>query len=168
MRRAVPQDARAIAEIHVRSWQVAYRGLVPDDVLDGLSVAQREQFWREASAGGHGAGAVFVASGGSQIEGFCALSTPSRDEDADEGTAEIGAIYVDPSAWRRGVGGALMDAALTELRAGGWRQVTLWVLAANRPARDFYSRFGFEPDGGELIHARSGQTEIRLRAAVRN
>lgn len=166
VRRATPLDAHAIAEIHVRAWKVAYHGLIPDELLDGLSVAQREQFWREATAGGHGAGAIFVADRDGDVAGFCALATPSRDEDADDGTAAIGAIYVDPSAWRRGVGSLLMAAALAELRAGGWRFVTLWVLAANRQARSFYARFGFEPDGAEMGGERSGQREVRLRASV--
>lgn len=39
-------DADGIAEVHVRSWQAAYRGLMPQEVLDGLSVAQRAEGWR--------------------------------------------------------------------------------------------------------------------------
>ena len=30
-------DAERIADLHVRSWQVAYRGLFPDRYLNGLS-----------------------------------------------------------------------------------------------------------------------------------
>ncbi len=41
IREAVPKDARAIAEIHVRSWQAAYRGQLTDDYLDGLTVDDR-------------------------------------------------------------------------------------------------------------------------------
>jgi GNAT superfamily N-acetyltransferase len=100
------------------------------------------------------------------VAGFCALATPSRDEDADERVAEIGAIYVNPDIWRAGVGSALMDAALAELRADGWKSVSLWVLAGNQQARDFYARFGFEPDGAEIAHETSGQTEIRLRTSL--
>lgn len=166
VRRATRDDAHAIAEIHVHAWKVAYRGLVPDGVLDALSVPQREQFWREAAGGGQGAGAVLVAFRDGEAVGFCALATPTRDEDADDGTAGIGAIYVDPGAWRRGVGSALMEAALAELRAGCWRSVTLWVLAENRQARTFYARFGFEPDGAEMGHERGGQIEVRLRLSV--
>lgn len=162
----MPEDARAIAEIHVRTWQVAYRGLVPDEVLEGLSVARREHAWREAAAGGQESGAVFVADADGVVAGFCALATPSRDKDAGDEIAEIAAIYVDPSAWRHGVGSALMESALSELRAQRWRLLTLWVLAENRRARDFYARFGFEPDGAATGHERSGQTEVRLRASL--
>ena len=43
MRRAVEGDAAAIAAVHVRAWQVAYRGIVADAILDGLTVPDRER-----------------------------------------------------------------------------------------------------------------------------
>src|SRR5215207_562222 len=100
------------------------------------------------------------------VVGFCAVAAPSRDEDADDDVAEIAAICVDPDAWRVGVGRALMDVALADLRADGWRWVTLWVLAENHPARDFYARFGFEPDGAEMTHESRREKEVRLRGRV--
>jgi ribosomal protein S18 acetylase RimI-like enzyme len=139
---------------------------MPDEVLEGLSVEQRAQFWRGAAAMEPGAGGVFVAAAGAEILGFCAFATPGRDDDAEGRVGEIGAIYVDPATWRGGVGSALMDAALTELRTNGWRWATLWVLADNRQAREFYARFGFEPDGAEMREGRSGRTEVRLRASL--
>lgn len=166
VRRAVPEDAPAIAAIHIRGWRVAYRGLVPDEVLDGLSVVRREQFWSEAIAGAHGAGLVLVATNAGAIAGFCAVAMPSRDEDTDERVAEIGAIYVDPELWRSGIGTALMGEAVAELRARRLSEVTLWVLAENRQARNFYKRLGFEPDGAEMVHEDSGRTEVRLRASL--
>ncbi|UWF78747.1 hypothetical protein JRG78_11030 [Microbacterium sp. EF45047] len=45
VRQAVRGDAPGIAVVHVRAWQEAYRGLMPQDVLDGLSVEQRENGW---------------------------------------------------------------------------------------------------------------------------
>jgi hypothetical protein len=41
VREAKPQDAADVAGVHVRSWQVAYRGLFPDDYLDGLRAEDR-------------------------------------------------------------------------------------------------------------------------------
>jgi ribosomal protein S18 acetylase RimI-like enzyme len=165
VRRAVPEDAAPIAAVHVGTWQVAYRGLMPDAVLDGLSVAQRERMWRQALTAEESL-AVYVAVEDGPVVGFCAVAAPSRDHEADDGVAEISAVYVDPGVWRRGVGRALMDVALRDLRAGGWRWVTLWVLAQNRPAREFYAQFGFEPDGAEMTDQRSGETEVRLRGHV--
>ncbi len=158
--------------MQVRSWQVAYRGLLPDQLLDELSVPAREQSWREVLAGpaGEHAPAVTVAVRAGTIAGFCAVVMPSRDDDAAggvaAGVAEIAALYVDPPAWRSGAGRALMQAALAALRAAGWREVTLWVLAANQRARAFYAASGFEPDGATMAHHSSGRAEVRLRTAL--
>ncbi len=46
IRRAVPDDARAIAEINVAGWRAAYRGLMPAEFLASLSVDAREAAWR--------------------------------------------------------------------------------------------------------------------------
>ena len=163
VRSAIPTDAEAIATVHVRSWQAGYRGLMADELLDGLSAAERVPRWRDAVAGHAEPGLLLVAEHGTGVAGFCAVAEPSRDEDADPDVAEIGAIYVDPDHWRVGVGAALMEAALEHLGSGDWREVTLWVLEDNDAAIAFYERFGFAPDGAENFYEGSGTTGIRLR-----
>jgi GNAT superfamily N-acetyltransferase len=166
VRRADPSDARSIAGVHVRTWRRAYRGIVPDRVLDSLSVDARTRNWREWLGDPEGRSTTFVAEGaGGAVEGFCSVNLPSRDEDADEQTAEVSALYVEPGRWRTGLGTALLEAALADARERGAGEATLWVFARNEGARAFYARFGFEPDGGERRHDWSGgETEVRLRS----
>ncbi len=161
-------DAPHIAEIHVRSWQAAYRGILLDSLLDGLSVSEREQNWRALlSDGGDRWLALVVEDSGGALVGFCSVATPSRDEDAGETTAEVGALYVDPDHWREGAGEAMLSAALEQLGEKGWRDVILWVLPENRAALTFYDRFGFViEDGVENPEERSGRPVIRLRASL--
>lgn len=168
VRRAVESDARGIALVHVRSWRVAYRGILPDEVLDGLSVDQRERGWRDRLAERDGRAFTLVPDADGAVAGFCTVATPSRDKDAAPRVAEIEAIYVVPDAWRGGIGTALLDAALEELRARGYQEATLWVLAENERARAFYAACGFEPDGAEkqLEGIGAGVTEVRLRARL--
>lgn len=165
VRSAIRDDAHAIACVQVGSWQVAYRGLLPDAILDGLSVEQRRTIWHQLLANTDGI-FTLVAERNAELVGFCCIATPGRDEDATEDTCEVTAIYVAPSAWRAGTGRALLTRALDEVRQDGWCEVTLWVLAANAGARAFYNGFGFVPDGAETHHQPSGQTEIRLRAPL--
>jgi ribosomal protein S18 acetylase RimI-like enzyme len=151
IRDATPDDAPAIAAVHVRSWQIAYRGIVPDDVLDGLSVARREADWRvwitEATS-------VLVAVEAETVIGFCGVSG-----------SEIAALYVDPPQFRAGIGSALLLASLQRLRERGVAHATLWVFQANHGARAFYARHGFEPDTA-TNEAIAGTPEIRLRTAL--
>ena len=138
IRRATVADARAIAEISVRSWQTAYRGIMPDEFLAGMSIDAREVALasRLESDEADKAPAWVADHGGAPI-GFVS-SGPPRDEDVPLPAAEIYAIYVLPSAWRRGAGRALMTAALDEWQVRGVTTLVLWVLEANSKARSFY------------------------------
>jgi GNAT superfamily N-acetyltransferase len=69
-------------------------------------------------------------------------SGPPRDDDVPLPAAEIYAIYVDPDAWRRGAGRALMPTAVDHWLAGR-HDAVLWVLEANSPGRAFYEALGW-------------------------
>lgn len=167
LRPVAPADARPIAEIHVRAWRTGYQGIVGDHVLGRLSVDARERRWAEVLAGEGRPYSTLVAVGeGGEIEGVCTTAAPSRDDDADPRTAEVAATYVDPARWRSGAGTALMRAALAELREGGYRIATLWVLERNDQARSFYRWFGFEPDGATGEAAGASEPTVRLRARL--
>lgn len=168
-RRAISDDAPRIAEIHVRSWQAAYRGILSDELLDDLSVSEREGSWRALLSGSEDRQLTLVAvRGDGDLSGFCSVMLANRHEGAGERTpAEIGALYVDPGHWREGAGGAMLSAALGELREQGWGEVVLWVLPENRAALAFYQRFGFViEEGVEKREERSGRAVIRLRASL--
>jgi ribosomal protein S18 acetylase RimI-like enzyme len=135
VRAAAPGDAAAIAAVHVRAWRAGYAGLLPDELLDALSVERRTRDW-STRLGTGAAGLVLVAEQAGSVVGFANLLG-----------GEITALYVDPERWRRGIGSELLRAALEA--AGDRPAVTLWVLADNAASRGFYERFGFEPDGTE-------------------
>ena len=87
------------------------------------------------------------------IAGYCRVVQPS----------EVASVYVLPERRHGGVGSALLAAGLDELRSHG-SHAWLWVFTDNHPARAFYARFGFTPDGDERVDEGTGLTEIRLRA----
>ena len=79
IREATVEDARAIAEVHTRSWQVAYRGLLEQHYLDSLSVDDGEKSWLERLEDPAG---VWIACDGPVVVGFASVG-PSPDEDDD-------------------------------------------------------------------------------------
>jgi GrpB-like predicted nucleotidyltransferase (UPF0157 family)/ribosomal protein S18 acetylase RimI-like enzyme len=168
IRRARDEDIPQIAEIHVRSWQAAYRTILPDELLDGLSVSERERSWGRSLSGSEDRQLTLVAEcSDGDLVGICSVATPSRDADADALTAEVAALYIDPGHWRQGAGGALFSTALEELDKRRFREVILWVLPENRAALAFYDRFGFEiEEGVEKREERSGRPVIQLRAEL--
>lgn len=145
IRPAVVSDAPAVASVHVRTWQTAYRGLIPDSVLSTLSVEARTSMWERAIP----SGGVWVALADDTVTGF-ASAGPSRDDAA----FELYAIYVLSSAWGTGLGFGLMQAALA-----GQRDVIVWALESNTRARRFYERLGFRTDGAARTET-AGTTEL--------
>jgi GNAT superfamily N-acetyltransferase len=154
IRRAEPREARLIAELHVRAWQAAYRGLLPDELLDGLSVTDREAMWRRKLAIGSRSH-VWVAERGERMIGFAAVG-PSRDGDTEASVAEVYAIYVEPGVVGTGVGRILFKHAVDFLRGHGYGAAILWVLETNARARRFYERAGWRPDGAMKTELRQG------------
>lgn len=169
IREATVADAAHVAEVHVRSWQVAYRGLVPQDYLDGLDPAARRERWSALLADDRWPRAgTLVAELDDRIVGFASI-LPARDADLDPAAfGEIAAFYLDPGVWRRGIGRRLMAAALDRLAAAGYPRAALWVLDTNLRARRFYEATGWRCDGTVKVDDSRGfpLTETRYRREV--
>ncbi len=102
-----------------------------------------------------------------RLSGFVTLSIPTRDPDEPEDVGEIPALYTAPARWGDGLGQALMEAALGELRAAGCRSAMLWMLGGNARAARFYEREGWRDDGGrrpsQYFPERDQLVEVRFR-----
>ena len=134
IRQATASDIGDVARVHVAAWDAAKEGL---DLPSRRTAGERSQHWTAFL--GDGVGELWVADEGRGLLGFLSFGL-SRDEDRP-GETELYTLYVDPQAWGRGVGSALMDVlAATD-------PVSLWVAERNIRARDFYERRGFAPDG---------------------
>lgn len=140
-----------MGDLHVRSWQVAYRGIVPDAILDGLSIEARIEFWARAIAQTATEPSrdvrIWVVEAARQVVGL-ATTRPCPDADIVGGTGELHSIYLAPEAWSRGLGARLLDTAIADLRERGFGPLFLWVIEDNVRGRRFYERSGWSPDGG--------------------
>jgi GNAT superfamily N-acetyltransferase len=141
VRFATAEDAPTIASVHVDAWRQAYAGVLPQATLDGLSLDARTRMWSQAIAGTRGR--VLVADEGGDIMGLAAYG-PCRDAGASPTEHELWAIYVAPRRWRGGAGRALWAAARQAMVSAHATDITVWVLAENQPARDFYESVGLQ------------------------
>jgi GNAT superfamily N-acetyltransferase len=91
---------------------------------------------------------MLLAEESGELLGFTA-SGESRDPDASGTVGEIRTFFVAPGRWRRGVGRALMAAALEDLLERGYAEATVWSFAGNVRANAFYEAHGFARDGTE-------------------
>ncbi|MEN6368285.1 MAG: GNAT family N-acetyltransferase [Thermotogota bacterium] len=144
IRQAVPDDAPALARVHVDSWRRAYQGLVPDERLAKLSYARGEaNFLRSMREGPE---ETHIAEEAGEAVGFLTLG-PCRDDDVNLAAAELWGLYLSPSRWRRGIGTRLCRYGEELLAARGHRTIVLWVFAGNLNARRFYEAMGYASDG---------------------
>jgi GNAT superfamily N-acetyltransferase len=165
VRAAIPADSLAAAQVHVRSWQSAYRGLIAQEYLDSLTPAvwaSRYTFGRM----GFRLPSTLVAVDGSTVLGL-ATTGLSRDTDVSN-FGELMAIYVDPAHVRSGIGRLLIAAARERLHRVGVADALLWVLDGNDPARQFYERDGWRFDGTRRtsIYGNVPVQEVRYRCSL--
>ncbi|MBC9713327.1 GNAT family N-acetyltransferase [Streptomyces sp. TRM66268-LWL] len=166
VREMTEADLDDVAEIRVRGWQFAYRGLMPQSYLDAMSpeadAAARRKRWADPRPGAVG----LVAEREGRVIGFAAFG-PTRDEDLAAGAHEVYALYVHPDGIGTGAGRALMDESLDRCRTAGVELVVLWVLIGNHRARRFYERAGFGPDGTSTAYDVDGVAVPEVRYARR-
>ena len=137
VRHAVVDDAEAIERVRTDTWRAAYRGLMPDALLDGLGYDATRRRAIMGALPPHQFALVAEVDG--TVVGFC-LGGRSRTTDPFGG--EVYAIYVLPEQQGHGVGRALLQAGAKELVDRGFPAMIVWVLRENAPSRRFYERMG--------------------------
>lgn len=137
-------DAKTLAEIHSRSWKVAYKGIVPDEVLENITVEKREKYFEKALINGWEEDAIIYKD--NKAVGLICIGK-SRDADKTDSCGEVWGIYLLPEYWNKGIGSELFNWGLNELKRKKYNEVTLWVLEKNINARKFYEKVGFKHDG---------------------
>lgn len=164
IRRAEPEDAATVGQIHVESWNVAYRGLMPDAFIAQTDLAYRTQFWAKRIADREWP--VFMIDDEGRSVAFCQM-IPSPDPDDDpQRVGHITSLHVLPNLRGRGYGRTLLDLVRAEFKRRGFAELTLWVLTENHPARAFYERYGFTLDDVTRTYPKTQVPEVRYRIPV--
>lgn len=137
-------DAKALGEIHSSSWKAAYKGIIPDKVLDNITAEKREKYFKKALSEELEEDAIIFED--NKPAGFICIGK-CRDKDKDGSYGEICGLYLMPDYWHKGIGFKLINWGLAELEKRNYKKITLWVLEENLSARGFYEKVGFKFDG---------------------
>ncbi|TDC82279.1 GNAT family N-acetyltransferase [Micromonospora sp. KC606] len=169
IRREEPEDADAIARVHVHGWQAGYAGLMPAEVLSRLNPAAWAQRRRDlGTADPEHPFTTLLAEVDGVPAGFTTFGPYRNNQDRgdlDPTCGEVVAMYVEPAHWGDGTARALLAAAHAGLAARGWRHYRLWVLAGNTRARHFCERAGLSADGERTTYPvplSGGRPPVRL------
>ena len=95
-----PSSHAVVADLHTRSWQASYAGILPDDYLQNRVTAERSEYWQRAMAAGDYT-FVLQANDTSGPVGFVAVKL-GLDEGYD---ARIEHLHVLPGMKERGLAG---------------------------------------------------------------
>ena len=121
IRPATPDDAAGITRIHVGSWKRTYRGILPDERLNALNVEEQARIRRGRLTNPyHAELRDWVLVEEDEIIGWAATG-PARDDDLDQSSHELLAIYLDPDRVGEGHGRALMKHSLGDAARRGGR-----------------------------------------------
>jgi L-amino acid N-acyltransferase YncA len=164
IRLATPTDVEDMAAVHVQSWRQTYAGLMPDAVLQELSIEQRKAVWK----GAIDAEKNFVYVVEDKDVGIVGVAACGPLQDDIPGyDAAIYAIYLLKSHQGQGIGRQLMQTMANQLQQAGYQSLLVWVLATNE-TRDFYAHMGGVPvgektgevDGATLVEIAFGWQDI--------
>ena len=149
VRAARHEDAEAVAALKVAAWRAAYPGIVPRDVLDALDVADETRAWRAYLEDLPPGDRLWLAVHGDRVVGY-----------ARTGPGEVHGLYAAPDLIGAGVGGALLEHAVSDFARRGFEVATLWHFAGNDRAAGFYEHLGFRLDGARR-GSEHGADELR-------
>lgn len=142
VRPAAAGDVDGIARVHVAAWRETYRYLLPDTVLDGMTVPGRAAMWSRVVAQSSTRRPVFVAESAGDVVGF-ASGGPRRGK-VLTCDGELYTVYLLRQWHGFGLGKRLVGVVAESLRGTGARSLCIWVLVSNDNARDFYEHLGGE------------------------
>lgn len=130
-------DLFAVSQIYEESWKFAYRRLIPGAYLRSIPTGRWVPHLREGKWD-----TLVLLERGKYVgtSSYCGSRFPEFS-----GFGEIVSIYLLPSYMGRGYGRSLLNTAVQNLAALGYRDIFLWVLEENRRARAFYERAEFQP-----------------------
>jgi len=140
IRKAQAKDATGLGSVHVKCWQESYYGIVDEGYLSQRSITESVQKWQNILKDQPKDVFRYVVEADKKIVGFAAAGRQRDNKIPTDG--EIYALYLLNDYKGRGLGSSLMQKLFLNLMENGLNSVSLWVFSENKPARNFYEKWG--------------------------
>lgn len=163
IRTATASDTPAIAHIINEAWKLAYRGIVPQSILDNLS-DDKKAVQLQIGLERYPAMRYYLLEADGVPLGASCLH-PAREDDLPR-AAEFSFFYFLPNSWRRGYGTSLLQYLIHEAIEQGYRQICCWVLEDNHRAIAFYESQGMLYDGKRQT-VKLGEDLVAVRCVLK-
>ena len=143
IRLAKPSDAADMAEVHMRSWEAAYKDIIPEEYIKTKNATRPDLFKRIITDENK---TQYVIQADGKTVGIMCIAPP-KDDDVDDNYYELHGIYLHPDYYRRGIGTQAMKFVCDETRKLNKKYINVWVFAVNTNSINFYKKCGFIADG---------------------
>ena len=144
IRLATPSDAPDIAEILMRSWEVAYGNIIPSDFIRKRNSARVEQFKQAITEENN---TYYAIQTDDKTVGYMRVVNVLNDDGSESEVSDLEQIYLHPDYYRQGIGTKAMGFAYSVALRFNKKAMIVWVLAENVAAIKFYENCGFVADG---------------------
>ena len=139
-RKATLEDCFSIAELKGIVWNTTYRGIYPDESLDGYDVGKNELIIQKIV--NNPEIEIYVAEDKGKIVGFMTCGKPYKPFRHYE--QEIGLLYILKEYQRQGIGRGFFDVARKQVKENGYKEFIVSVNSQNSNAIQFYRSMGGE------------------------
>ncbi len=157
-RLATAEDCLALAALKGQVWNTTYRGIYPDERLDGYDVEKNRRIFESIAANPEVE--LHMAVHGERPIALMTCGKPFRP--VEPYRQEVGMLYVLKEYQRKGVGRKLLSIAAERARSRGFDAFVVAVNRLNLPAIAFYRALG-----GLLIHEDEQQLRFAMDATLR-
>lgn len=144
MRLAIPTDTLDMAEIHMRSWEVAYKDIIPMEYIQEKNKTRLALYKRIIKDDNT---TQYVIQNDGNTVGIMSIDPLPQDDDAIDNMCELASIYLHPNYFRQGIGTKAMEFVCNIAREWKKTIMIVWVFAENTNSIEFYEKCGFIADG---------------------
>lgn len=128
------EDIKQVQDVAKTAWHATYQDIIPLEIQEKfLETAYNDKRLKQRLERSF----LFVAEVEGRIVGFANFSPISED-----GRVELGAIYLYPEQQGKGIGSALLQKGIKDLK--NVREIYINVEEANNIGKTFYEAKGFE------------------------
>ena len=142
--RATREFAFDMGYVHSYSWQKAYTGIIPDEIIKTFTPENRAKIFLDVLENPLEEYYLFKVD--DRPAGIASLAK-SHEKNMPNYIGEIYSIYFHPDFWGPEVTQKGFQFCINRLKNLGFSEITIWVLNDNLRAKRFYERNGFKLDG---------------------
>lgn len=151
IRKAKIEDSNSIANLILRGWQTAYKGLIDQELLDDMKEDEMSKGWKKNIFSQNESNNIYVYEEENRILGVIRFGKVDDKNDRCH-NAEIYVLYVEPELKRNGIGSKLFNYAKAYFIEHNTTDLIIWCLKENEPSIEFYKKMG-----GKIVSERKAK-----------